>query len=232
MRPFHPVVIVILLAWLLASCGTFVVHERLDRMPHRVALLSVPRPGHYVVEQVSPNVLARASVNFKQADALFANEGFDVSASLERTVISDFARRGIEVVLIPVRREDPQKFFEDFDRLDLKDVDVVLDLVPTAVGYHFGPYGERSLAHPRPMLGIRVQAVSAHTRKLVYRDNFGYGYHVSPTQDDYKYVFDDNGALESNPRLAVAGLEHAARTVVDYLVRDLARYSDAPNGRN
>jgi hypothetical protein len=229
MRPFRIAYITIFLVSLLGGCSSFVVHERFEHPVRKVALLSIPNAGHYFVEQITPNVLQRSSVNFENADDLFANEGFDVSVFLERAIVSEFAKRGIDVVVITVPRDNNQEFVKDVGKLPLEQIDAVLDVLPSGPGYQFGAYGERSLARLRPMLGIRVQAVSAHTRKLVYSDQFGYGYHVPKTSNDDKYVFEDAATLASNPGVAVAGLKHAATSIVAYLLAELGQYTGLRN---
>jgi hypothetical protein len=211
-------IILVVMGVVLTGCGSFVIHEQIDPPVHKIALLSISHAGDYFVEQINPYP------KFKVSNQPFESEGFDLSAYLQETIISQLAKRGIEVVVIPIRRDDPHKLLDRYDSIEaqLNDVDALLEVLPTSPGYNFGSFGEHSLARLRPMVGISAQVVSARTHKIVYRDRFGYGYQVPKTVDDDKYVFEDLKTLESNPKLAVAGLKHAIRSVVAYLVSEIS----------
>lgn len=73
--------------------GSFVVHERSDQPIRKVALLSVPPTGGYFVEQITPNVLDRAPVNFINANHLFQRERFDLCDYLEGVIVTEFAKK-------------------------------------------------------------------------------------------------------------------------------------------
>lgn len=223
MRVFHWLIIVSIVGCVLPACSSFVIHEKIDVPVRKVALLSIPPVRNYFVEEITPNVLQRGA-NLKISNELFESEGFNFSAYLEETIISQLASKGIEVIVISVHREGSQNFFERFDTIDaqLKHVDVVLEVLPTSPGYHFGPYGERSLGRLRPIVGVSAQLISIRTHKVLYRDRFGYGYDVPMTPDGNVYVFEDIRTLESSPNVAIAGLKHATRAVVTYLVSQFA----------
>lgn len=217
MRTFCLAVIAI---FAVSGCGgSFVVHERSDQPIRKIALLSVPPTGDYFVEQITPNVLDRAPVNFINANHLFQRERFDLRDYLEGVIVTEFAKKGIAVAVIPIHRDGPRKLFENFETIDaqLRDFDAVLEVLPSTPGYHFGPYGERSMGRLRPMLGMMIQMQSVRPRKVLCRDRFAYSFDVR-TPEDEKYIFEDMKTLVGTPAFAVAGLQHASRSLVKHFV--------------
>jgi len=214
------------LATLLMGCGTFVVNYSPELPLHKIALLSIPEAGDYFLELPSAQVWVREGPNLRLANDLVSGSGFDLSRYLERSVIERFRASHIEVMVVPFRRLNPHALAEPSEINGVIDrnggVDAVLDIAPSSPGYHFGyDLGEHQRAHPRPMIGMSVQLVSARTRKVLYRDRFAYGYQVPPGAEDEKYIFTDVAALESDHKLAVAGLKYATDSVASYLVSQL-----------
>jgi hypothetical protein len=203
-----------LVGLMLTGCSSFVVQERVDHPMRKIALLSVPPAGNYFIEQ------AGYGGNYRVNNQLFEGESFEFSSYLEQTLADQLRAKGIEVVVVPFKRENPRKLSERYDGIaaNLSQVDAVLEVLPASPGYNLGQIGERSLTRLRPMVGIQAQLMSVHTHAVVFRDRFGFGYQVPKSKEDDAYVFEDSKALESNPKAAVGGLKHATESVVAYLV--------------
>ena len=192
---------------LLSACGTSVVHEPTNKQVKKAVLSIAHGAGPCVVQQVTPNVLARASINFEPCVRFFDLDGFSLERALEHAIREQFANHGVEVVVVPFGHRLP------------KDIDAVIDITPSVWGYGFGPYGERSLGRLRPMVGMRVQITSTRTDKVLYSDSFAYSYQVPKAPGHSKYIFEDASALKT-PGVAVDGLNYGASTVAAYLVSE------------
>jgi len=207
-----------------------------------IGLISVPNPAQYHgTNNSSPalmfgalGAIAAFSTAESRTEALTSmlrGAGFDYGKRMEKALTSKLEQAGYKVVLVTLPHSGENKFAEDFSTMGNYQVDALLDVAKSGVGYFDVNFADSAF---RPTVMVQTQLISWPGQQPLFSETILFGYSnplMSSTQipAPSSYRSSNFEGVLNNPARSIQGLDYGIAAVASHIAQRLGGARHAIN---